>query len=199
MPQRRAMVRRRKRKKFHNRKYHSRNKINTVMIRGSRLQPDRVFVRLSYVDRVLHNSATPATFYRMNGINDPDTALGGSQPDRVFVRLSYVDRVLHNSATPATFYRMNGINDPDTALGGSQPVGYDQWSAFYRKFRVHASKIEIKFIQPSATSPANAIAVLTLPTATTTTNSLSFESLVANPYCRWDVLGPNLGASRARL
>lgn len=41
-------------------------------------------------------------------------------------------------------FRGNGCFDPDFAVGGAQPLGYDQWSAFYRRYRVRGSKITVR-------------------------------------------------------
>lgn len=48
--------------------------------------------------------------------------------------------------------RGNGPNDPDFAVGGQQPIGFDEWSAFYRRYRVTASKVELFAINDAAVS-----------------------------------------------
>lgn len=64
----------------------------------------------------------------------------------------------------ANVFRGNSLFDPDFTGVGSQPLGRDEWSAFYRRYRVLASKVTITatttdtgdstilFIQPMNTS-----------------------------------------------
>lgn len=42
-------------------------------------------------------------------------------------------------------FRCNSIFDPDFALGGTQPVGHDEWSDFYKYYRVDSCKIKATF------------------------------------------------------
>lgn len=46
-------------------------------------------------------------------------------------------------------YRLNSLYDPEFALGGGQPMGFDQWSTFYLKYLVYASRIKLEFIMES--------------------------------------------------
>lgn len=136
------------------------NKITTVMIPRNRVQPDRLFVKLSYNDIKLLQS------------------LAGSGVAHV--------------------YRANSCFDPDFTGTGEQPVGYDQWSSFYNRYRVHASKIDVKFIVTNTTTPDNAIGVSVTPSSQTNAIGI-FEDYIGNTYSKWDVLGPNTGTSKSDL
>jgi len=47
-------------------------------------------------------------------------------------------------------YRGNSLFDPDFAVGGAQPAGFDQWSAFYRRYRVRGVKVILQATTDSA-------------------------------------------------
>lgn len=76
-------------------------------------------------------------------------------PDRTFIKLVYADNL---SVSPTAFgatmgqvlYKGNGLFDPQVALGGHQPRGFDEWCGgdgigWYKRFRVHGSKINVRF------------------------------------------------------
>lgn len=75
-------------------------------------------------------------------------------PDIMRVRLCYNERI--TSAGGGTVpivdfvFRGNSPFDPQFALGGGQPMGFDQWAAFYRKYRVIASKLVVKYSNNAA-------------------------------------------------
>lgn len=68
-------------------------------------------------------------------------------PDVMQVKLSYTENRLITTLVGGTAYvfRGNGCFDPNFTGGGHQPLGYDQWSAFYRRYRVRASKMTVHF------------------------------------------------------
>jgi len=43
-------------------------------------------------------------------------------------------------------FRLNGLFDPDFSLGGHQPMGFDEWSAFYGRYRVKSAKCKIRAV-----------------------------------------------------
>lgn len=57
---------------------------------------------------------------------------------------------MDNSATvtlatvTSRLFRLNSLYDPDLSGLGTQPVGYDQWAAFYNKYRVVSTEVEIR-------------------------------------------------------
>lgn len=74
-------------------------------------------------------------------------------PDVMRVQLKYVARAAPSGGAVVDIsdnvYRGNGAFDPVFAVGGGQPIGFDQWSAFYRKYRVTGSKVELKLLNDS--------------------------------------------------
>lgn len=73
---------RRKRRRFRRKKRSSkRSRINTVIIRGPTVCPDKVLVKLKYSDNQLFTAANLTTLvYRGNGLFDPDQSGIGTQP-----------------------------------------------------------------------------------------------------------------------
>lgn len=67
-------------------------------------------------------------------------------PDRMFVKMKYSEIVALSPGTTNGSYMFSGnsIFDPNVTAVGTQPTGYDQWSGFYSKYRVRASKIKIR-------------------------------------------------------
>lgn len=123
------------------------------------------------------------------------------QPDRLFVKLAYNDIKLLQSLVGSGIehvYRANSCFDPDFTGTGEQPNGYDQWSNFYNRYRVHASKIEVKFIVTNTTTPDNAIGVSVTPSSESGVLGI-FEDYIGNAYSKWEVVGPNTGSSRADI
>lgn len=93
-------------------------------------------------------------------------------PDVMRVTLSYNSRKQAAgggiSAIQDFVFRGNGAFDPDAAAGGQQPLGFDQWSAFYRRYRVIGSKVTIEGVANSAISAG--IGIVPIHTNTLYTN-----------------------------
>lgn len=47
-------------------------------------------------------------------------------------------------------FRGNSCFDPDFATGGQQPLGFDEWSSFYRRYRVKGAKIRVHYMNNAA-------------------------------------------------
>lgn len=70
----------------------------------------------------------------------------GVCPDVMRVELRYNRYQSLNSASPQiNVYRGNSVFDPDFSGIGAQPMGHDQWSTFYRRYRVIAAAIKVEF------------------------------------------------------
>lgn len=121
-------------------------------------------------------------------------------PDKVMVKLRYPSFVNYNGQpTLDQVYRANSLFDPDLTGTGFQPNGFDEWSAFYNRYRVHACKIEAKIISTSATSPGNAGFISIVPTNEATLSGTLIEGVLGNAYCKWANYGPNVGTSTTQL
>jgi len=83
-------------------------------------------------------------------------------PDRMLTKMTHHESVNMTvvSVRAVQVYRGNSCFDPDLTGAGHQPLGFDQWSAFYNKYRVTGSKIVVKVASYEATEP---LFVLVLP------------------------------------
>lgn len=60
-----------------------------------------------------------------------------------FTKMAFANILSNSSAL--TYYRLNSLYDPETALGGDQPYWFDQLSVWYKRYRVFAAKVVVKF------------------------------------------------------
>lgn len=67
-------------------------------------------------------------------------------PDKLIVKLPYSTLVTFGDALGVQDYvfNLNSIYDPDRTGVGHQPLGYDQWSAFYNRYRVIGAKVVVQ-------------------------------------------------------
>jgi len=77
-------------------------------------------------------------------------------PDRMITKLVYKDNINLTGVNPTDFAvwngRLNSLYDIDYAIvNGHQPLGYDQWGAFYQKYRVYKAVVSVTFINNSTT------------------------------------------------
>lgn len=80
-------------------------------------------------------------------------------PDVKHVKLQYTT-FLNLAGTPTArhVFSGNSIHDPDVTGIGGQPLGHDQWQAFYEKYMVKSSKIQVQILNNSTTaSPGNVL------------------------------------------
>lgn len=85
---------------------------------------------------------------RVSRFNAPDRLPG--IPKRKRARLFYSD---FNNVTPSVagtvvghYWSPNCLYDPNESGGGHQPFGHDQWSLYYKKYRVNSAVFSIKFM-----------------------------------------------------
>lgn len=64
-------------------------------------------------------------------------------PDRIKVKLPYHTVINYASAVGVQdqVFNLNSIYDPDRTGVGHQPLGFDQWAAFYNRYRVYGVKV----------------------------------------------------------
>lgn len=77
-------------------------------------------------------------------------------PDRMVTKLVYKDNINLAGTSPNDFAiwngRLNSLYDIDYAIvNGHQPLGYDQWGAFYQKYRVYKAVVSVTFINNTTT------------------------------------------------
>lgn len=75
-------------------------------------------------------------------------------PDLARVKLGFSENVsldLSSTGYAEHTFRLNSLFDPDFTGTGSQPIGFDQWSAFYNRYRVHNTKFKVMAISTATT------------------------------------------------
>lgn len=86
-----------------------------------------------------------------------------SGPDSVKVKLKYVEKVPMSTMTTlgswSYAFRLNSVFDPNFTGTGHQPNGFDQWAAFYGKYRVLGGSWRVTFANSDATYPVDLVAV----------------------------------------
>lgn len=100
----------------------------------------------------------------------------GVCPDVMAVQLKYTSSgTLSGIAPQSLVFRGNSVFDPDFAVGGQQAYGHDQWSAFYRRYRVIGSAISVEaYVTDSG--QVGQIAVIPLNTSSAIlSNAIGFE------------------------
>lgn len=87
-------------------------------------------------------------------------------PDAMVVKLKYSTSYRITSALFEKTFRGNGLYDPDQSGVGHQPLGFDQWMAFYTRYRVYASRIKVTILNnnDNSTNPNNNVTCVVLPT-----------------------------------
>lgn len=75
------------------------------------------------------------------------STLGKGLPDRIFTSLKYNEVVQWNPGAVSGNYQfnINSLFDPNRTGTGHQPMLYDQYSAFFNRYKVHGCKWFIRF------------------------------------------------------
>lgn len=109
-------------------------------------------------------------------------------PDVMAVQLKYQMRKQPTGAGVRSVedyvVRGNSPFDPDFAVGGQQAMGFDQWSNFYRRYRVKASKVKVLATADGAITCGFGIVPLNTSSAITDQSQIQeFQ------YCKQKTLG----------
>lgn len=128
-------------------------------------------------------------------------------PDRKFIKMKWAEQYRLQDVTGGLsqyyLFRHNSIYDPDYTSGSlldSQPVGFDQWTQFYNRYRVHGSKIEIETFNYNTTSPESSVIVSVTPSSDNTTpTSITASELKLNPYAKYIVMAAASGGPQRKL
>jgi hypothetical protein len=104
-------------------------------------------------------------------------------PTRIFARLTYS---LGGSITTTTtlgeiFVAANNPNDPGLSLSALQPVWYDQIQAFYNRYRVWGSSIQVRCNNTTASVPYE---LVVFPTRLATGVTAIFDA-VGQPHAKY--------------
>lgn len=88
-------------------------------------------------------------------------------PDKLMVRLVYSQQLsLTANGINRYVFRGNSVFDPDFTGVGHQPRFFDQYSPLYERYRVHASKINLKIINVDSSVCGLGLIPLTASTST---------------------------------
>lgn len=111
-------------------------------------------------------------------------------PDKLIVKLPYYEEFVMNSNTNYTYnyWRLNSIYDPNGTGVGHQPLGYDQWSAFYGRYRVIGAQFRITIVN-TGTTPTK----ISLASVNGVYSGASDESSMEQPHTIQKTVGGNGG------
>lgn len=126
------------------------------------------------------NPSFSNNFKSVTSFQDNNTGL----PSRKRVKLKYGESVhLNIMGAQNHDFRMNSLHDPDKTVTGHQPMAYDQWSALYNRYRVHAIKLEVTCVQGDNAEGASAmIALFPNPADVTVTSNYQVLEMQNSAY-----------------
>lgn len=93
-------------------------------------------------------------FVRRRGKVTRSVIRSPGMPEQLFVKLNYSQEVSTTVGTAVFLYhdfKINSLFDPDYTGVGHQPIGFDQYSAFFKKYRVYGMKYNIEFYADTST------------------------------------------------
>ncbi len=138
--------------------------------------------------RSLHNGKRVGKRATTTNVNGPVTNIG----DRARTKLRYVDI----NSIPLTglnygekIYRLNSVFDPDYSGAGAQPLGFDQWAAFYTRYRVLAAHYKCEFAAPTSLAECS---VGLIPNLVNTIDNVD-SYVYAEPYAQSTIFSTNGG------
>lgn len=106
-------------------------------------------------------------------------------PREMKVTMKYSDlRSFTTSGATANdkLYNLNSINDPDYTGVGHRPAGYNEWAAFYNRYRVDHCKVRFSVSYTSADSLICAILGNNSTTALTVANDVLESPLTRSKH-----------------
>jgi len=120
-------------------------------------------------------------------------AIRRSIPDFTMVALPYTEHIQMTSMSlsPANGYkyRLNSLFDFRYAAGGHQPLGFDQYAAFFQKYRVHSTKVKVTWYDPgNMNGQVMKVALYGAPHASNLGVNESFDLLDELPGAKTNVL-----------
>jgi len=112
-------------------------------------------------------------------------------PDRMYTKVKYTTQITVSAITTSFWhtFRGNSLYDPDYTGVGGQPLGYDQLSAFYKRVRVHSSKVMLRISNPNTQS----YMVSLWPSLDATPTPADDQNWKAQPYSKTRAIGSVLG------
>lgn len=103
-------------------------------------------------------------------------------PDSVTVPLTYFSYDSYTAAYAGQhLYSLNSVFDPDITGTGTQPVGFDQWSAFYNRYRVDKVRVEVDYSNLSTISATDVLLIANNDNGSLT-GQAAFQSATCAPF-----------------
>lgn len=125
------------------------------------------------------------------------TVSRGLNADIAYVELRYVFNNTRNAVgIGGNVFRGNGAFDPDFSGIGSQPMGFDQYGALFRRYRVIGSKVKV---MAASRDGAETIGMYVVPLTTSAPASTSIKGYIEQQYCKTNYMGRADGSSKAML
>lgn len=119
-------------------------------------------------------------------------------PDELCVPLVYAQRNTQSGVVTAEQqFNLNSCFDPDRTGIGHQPLGFDQWSAFYNRYRVDKVDFECDFINGGNTLTDCLVVASNETTAINTV--ATFESGAEAPFSWNKTVGIASGVGQMRF
>lgn len=119
-------------------------------------------------------------------------------PDVMSVALSYNAQKQALGGGTVTIldyvFRGNSCFDPDFATGGQQPLGFDEWSSFYRRYRVKGAKIRVHYMNDASISAVGYIVA-----SNTGAAFIDRANTMELPYMESTNLGEDAGNNQGNL
>lgn len=153
--------------------------------------------RRKYRVKRKYNNPYPGGMDPLDGIGK--TTINRAQkkviPQSVNVKLKYADSFPVSSSAPTLYnYRIGSLFDPDYTGVGHQPMGFDQWSAFYERYRVNAIKMRVTFVNGYDTSsPSQPLIGAIWPNYQRTTGALGLTRLMELPNVSYQFMAAETG------
>lgn len=107
-------------------------------------------------------------------------------PDKMQIKLRYHEDVTATSIAGAFAehsYSANSLFDPRQSLGGEQPPGFDEWSAFYNRYRVLSSTIKVELI-PLTNTLTSMVDCVILPSRSNPSLLTTFDAIRTNTFAK---------------
>ncbi len=118
----------------------------------------------------------------------PTTNIGDRA--RTTLRYIYIGTLSTSGLNYAeNIFRLNSCFDPDFSGAGAQPLGFDQWAAFYQRYRVLRAKATAMF---AASTSMTECTVALLPNLVNTIDNQGVNAL-AEPNARYSIFSTNGG------
>jgi len=107
-------------------------------------------------------------------------------PDKLNLKMKYNEIITLTNLT-ANYYqfRINSLQDPNYSGVGHQPRSYDQWGAFYGRYKVNGCKVQVRCFNGSTSSLKTFMHADTDPS-----QIMSYEEAIEGPAGNTNLIVP---------